>query len=889
MLGQRIGIWMLLLGLGLIPAPSVVAQPTQPPITAPSTDTAETDRLNQQVIELYRQGQYTDAIPLAQEVLRRYRQGEGDLKVATALNNLAGLYESQGRYSEAEPLYKQSLEIIRTSLPADDPDLATSINNLAGLYHAQGRYSEAEPLFIQAIEIDRKSLPADHSQLATHLNNLASLYRVQGRYSEAEPLFMQALEIKRKSLPADHPSLATSINNLAGLYESQGRYSEAEPLYKQAIEIDRKSLPADHPQLAAHLNNLAGLYESQGRYSEAEPLYKQTLEMVRKSLPADHSYLSITLNNLAGLYWASNNVPQTLTTLQQGLDIEENNLAKNLDFGAEAQKRNYLTLFSGTTDVAISVEQQLAPRNPQAQQLALNTILRRKGRLLDVQGQTLSRLRHNADLIIRTQLDQLAYLKSTLSNLTNQGVPTSNPEEYQQQRQALEQQITQLEAQLSHASAELRHQFNPATLIQVQTQIPTDAVLIEFMRYRPVNPTGPEQERYRPARYTVYLLNTTGQIQSADLGPAKDLEPLIQQFRADMADTSLTRVEVRASAQTLYTKLLEPIQQHLSQYQHLLIAPDGPLNLVPFEALMDSQQRFLVQTHQITYLSSGRDLLRLQDPSRKTQEALLIASPDYNYRITRPKADEPTIGGMPPMYVAQLQGSQKRSADFRNTTFQPLPGTLEEGQALDNLLSNSHLLIKEEATETAFKASATPHILHIATHGFFLEDQPLPRTDGSSSFPIRQQYENPLLRAGLAFAGSNHRPQDPDDGILTALEVSGLDLRGTELVALSACQTGLGDISYGEGVYGLRRAFTLAGARSQLMSLWNVRDVSTKDLMVAYYTRLKKGQGRGEALRAVQLEMLNGTMRDKEGKTYKHPYFWAAFVRTGDWRPMQLP
>ncbi|WP_299485222.1 CHAT domain-containing protein [Acaryochloris sp. IP29b_bin.137] len=236
--------------------------------------------------------------------------------------------------------------------------------------------------------------------------------------------------------------------------------------------------------------------------------------------------------------------------------------------------------------------------------------------------------------------------------------------------------------------------------------------------------------------------------------------------------------------------------------------------------------------------------------------------------------------------IAQAQGPSERSRDFSNTPFQSLPGTLAEGESIDKELKYSRLLKAEQATETALKQSVTPHILHMATHGFFLADQPL--TPGTDSTNTRYQYENPLLRAGLAFVGANHLPQAPDDGILTALEVSGLNLRGTQMVVMSACQTGLGEIISGEGVYGLRRAFTLAGSRSQLMSLWRVRDVSTKDLMVAYYQRLKSGQPRGKALQAVQQQMLKGEMKDSEGKTYTHPYYWAAFVRTGDWSPMNL-
>ncbi len=250
------------------------------------------------------QGRYSEAEPLYLQALEimRSQLGTDHPSTATSLNNLAGLYRSQGRYSEAEPLYLQVLEIRRSQLGTDHPDTASSLNNLAGLYDSQGRYSEAELLYLQVLEIWRSQLGADHPDTARSLNNLAGLYYLQGRYSEAEPLLLQVLEIWRSQLGADHPDTAASLNNLALLYESQGRYSEAEPLLLQVLEITRSQLGTDHPATATSLNNLALLYDSQGRYSEAEPLLLQALDITRSQLGTDHPDTALSLNNLAELY-----------------------------------------------------------------------------------------------------------------------------------------------------------------------------------------------------------------------------------------------------------------------------------------------------------------------------------------------------------------------------------------------------------------------------------------------------------------------------------------------------------------------------------------------------------------------------------------------------------
>jgi tetratricopeptide (TPR) repeat protein len=222
-------------------------------------------------------------------------------ELAASFNNLALLYDFQGRYNEAEPLYSQALTLTRKLLGKEHSGVAASLNNLAGLYYSQGRYSEAEPLYSQALALTSKLLGEEHPDVAVSLNNLAELYSSQSRYSEAEPLFTKALTLWRKLLGEEHPSVATSLNNLAGLYSSQGKYSEAEPLYIQALALSRKLLGEEHPSVATILNNLAGLYSSQGRYNKAESLYLQALDILKRQLGVDHPNTVACRNNLAVL------------------------------------------------------------------------------------------------------------------------------------------------------------------------------------------------------------------------------------------------------------------------------------------------------------------------------------------------------------------------------------------------------------------------------------------------------------------------------------------------------------------------------------------------------------------------------------------------------------
>jgi CHAT domain-containing protein len=323
---------------------------------------------------------------------------------------------------------------------------------------------------------------------------------------------------------------------------------------------------------------------------------------------------------------------------------------------------------------------------------------------------------------------------------------------------------------------------------------------------------------------------------------------------------------------------MRPVRALLGNTNRLLISPDGSLNLIPFAALIDERGRYLVERYTFSYLSSGRDLLRLQATTQSKQGPLIIANPAFGERAN---AEEQRGLGLPPGEQSTTQSS------LNQLYFRPLPGTAEEARMLKTIFPQSRLLTREEATETSLKQASGPSILHIATHGFFLNDieakpareRGLGLPDGGKRAISESQTAGSieaLYYSGLALAGANQRKSGDDDGILTALEATGLNLWGTKLVVLSACDTGVGEISNGEGVYGLRRALVLAGSESQVMSLWPVSDKSTQDLMVAYYSALAQGRGRSEALRDVQLKTLKSENR-------QHPFYWASFIQSGEW------
>ncbi|MEO1131557.1 MAG: CHAT domain-containing protein [Cyanobacteria bacterium J06639_1] len=818
----------------------------------------EIQSLNEQVQQLHEDGRTSDAIPLAERMLALTRQafaGEPTVIVNSA-NNLAFLYDTKGRYPEAERLYREASEILEGVFEGDRPEIATNLNNLAALYDNQGRYDEAEQLYIRALDMRRRLFDSDHPDIAISLNNLAFLYDNLERYDEAQPLHREALAMLQRLFEGDRPEVATSLNNLAASYSNAGRFDEAEPLYLQALEMRQRLFEDGHPDIALSYNNLASLNVNLGRYDESARLFERSLEMMQARFPDAHPWVAFNLSNLAAVYEATGEYARSLDLSLRAADVEEQMLAANLVTGSERQKRQFLNLFRRRTHSAISFHLQSVPSDRAAAELAFTTLLRRKGRVLDVMSASLTRVRQTLNPDDRERFDRLSQLYERISSLK------AGAEGERDRLEDLEAEAEALQKDLFDRSAALRRELTPVNIDDVREALPEDAALIEFVEYAPFNARARlRSKRYGAPRYAAYILLPDGTLHWQELGDAAVIDEAIRNFHLNL------RRSWEASGRDLYDRLFAPLESKLGDATHLLLAPDSALNLLPFAALIDPDNDYLIERYRLTYLTSGRDLLRLETAPDPLTPPLLLADPVF-------ESTRPTM-------LAPNPERQQRSASLTDVSFGALTYAREEAEAIAPLFPGLRTLTGTAATENALKQARRPQFLHVATHGFFEGDRQAIEPQDSDLTPEPYRGENPLLLSGLALAGFNDRSSGSEDGVLTALEVSGLDLRGTELVVLSACDTGLGNIESGEGVYGLRRAFALAGAQSQVMSLWNVDDESTKDLMVKFYQHLQAGEGRSEALRQVQLDMLADPY-------WESPYFWAAFIPTGDWQPLDF-
>lgn len=889
------------------------------PATGNDRAAQEARQLSADALRLAGTGKLNEAVPLAERALtlREQALSADHPEIPLSLQRLATLYRDRGEAAKAEPLYRRALTLAEAVPPPGHQELAAIYNDLGGLYLTQGDLAKAETNLQRAQTIWEETLGPNHPNVARALTNLGRIYAVRGdrprarqslqraqtireqalgmehpqllntlvglgnlayedgEYEQAEELYQRTLKIVDKTPGQENPGTAGVLNNLAAIRAFRRDFAQAETLYRRVQTIREKLLGPEHTDVAQAINNIASLYVNQRQADKALPLHQRALAMREQALGATHPDVGYVLNTLARAYVVNGAFADAVATQTRANATSERNLSHNLAVGSERQKLAYLATLARETDRTISLHLRLAPQNEAARDLALTTILQRKGRALDALTDSVAALRQQASAEDKTLLEQWQQTRTQLARLALTGPQRTPRAEYQTRLQTLETQREKLEDEISRRSAAFRVLTQPPTLAAVQAAVPARAALVEFAIFRDYKPdyAGIDEE-FGPPRYAAYVLTAQGAPRFVDLGPSAPIDEAVQKLRESMRDRQ--RRDYARLARAVERLVMQPVRPLFGQKRHLILAPDGLLNLVPFAALVDGRGNYLVKRYAISYVTSGRDLVRLQAKRPPRQTALVVAAPDFG--------DEAAAGAQRVLKYKALATPTSSGSVLAEATFPPLPGTAGEADGLKKLWPTATILLNAQATETALKQADGPTLLHIATHGFFLDQVAQDKqrgtraiTDADPAVPLG----NPLLRSGLALTGANKlKGSATDDGILTSLEAAALDLNGTQLVVLSACDTGVGEIVNGEGVYGLRRALVLAGAESQVLTLWPVADLATRDLMLDFYRRLQRGVGRTEALRQAQLRLLT---RPAGARNYRHPYYWASFIQSGDW------
>jgi CHAT domain-containing protein/Tfp pilus assembly protein PilF len=815
--------------------------------------------LNNLAVLYESQGAYAKAEPLSIRALaiNEKERGPHHPDTAASLNNLAALYRSQGAYAKAEPLYLRALAIREKVLGPDHPDIATTLNNLAALYDSQGAYAKAEPLYLRALVINEKGLGPNHPHVAASLTNLAALYDRQGAYAKAEPLYLRGLAINEKALGPDHPATAQGLNNLAELYRSQGAYAKAEPLYTRALAITEKALGPDHPDMATSLSNLALLSTNQGAYAKAEPLYLRALAIREKTLGPDHPDTAISLNSLARLYRSQGAYAKAEPLLRRGISLQSLFLQGQLPLLPQAARQAQVQALDSGWEQAFTG----AERSASAADLALFSRLNRYGLLLEIE-------QRQAQLGRAPGAPQ--QLAEQITVLTARLADTATPAA---QRQELGKRREELEREFYRLLPSLKPQILEPS--QVARVLPTRSVLVEYQRYQPFDGRQKQGQQWGAPHYVALVLSPDGSTRAVDLGPAAAIDPLIAQALAVSQASGGDPTDLWKQVNSRVFPA--PLLQLLSGANQWILAPDGELSRIPFAALSSpsDSQRLLTDRVAVRLISSGRTLVP-QNPSNTNASTrpLVVADPDF--------------GPAP----ANTRGWSR------------LPATAEEGRTISALVQ-AELYEQAAATTTVLTRAKGPRVVHIASHGYYagatslapLAAAPKPAVGTRSAIVgLPASREDAMLNSGIVLAGANRslRPDRAldapaagsnnaaDDGYLTAKEAAQLELEGTQLVVLSACDTASGEQQSGEGLFGLQRALSVAGARTTLLSLWKVDDEATAYFMQRYYTLLKQGKGRMEALLAVQKEF-----RDNPPRTEWEDYrYWAAWQLMGDSGPI---
>ena len=876
--------------------------------------------------ELYLdQGRYAEAEPLLKRALSINEKAFGPEhpRVATSLDNLSRLYNNQGRYADAEPLSKRALTISEKALGPEHPDVAASLANLAALYDEQGRYADAEPLIKRALAIYEKVLGPDDPHVAASLSYLAALYDEQGRYADAESLIKRALAIDEKVLGPEHPDVATSVNNLAVLYDTQGRDAEAELLYKRALAIDEKVLGPEHPDVAISLNNLSGFYYKRGRYAEAEPLVKRALTIREKALGPEHPDVAHWLDNLAALYYAEKSPQQASTYFDRSLAVLSRQFDYYFSYMSERDRLAFLSTISRRFPHYFNFCLAYYKQLPDLPGKMYDVILWEKGFIAQSVAAVRAQIEASGDKEALDLLSQLTAKKTQLTRLLQE--QASDRDKWRKRVDELQQEANDIEKDLVRRSAALAEQKKLAHVSwrDVQKTIKRGEAAVEFVRFPFF-----DGKKFTDSNYYAALVITPESSQPSLVilvdaqNPENPEKPALRNYRHNVGlqrtpagDTAIT---------TFYDVFWKPLEPALAGAKRVYLSPDGALNQVSLGVVPDSNGKLLIERYDLRIVNSTKDILREKRPY-PTDSAALIGNPAFDLEVAKQREAElalqkSTASGTTasasvatatrPAGASQNSGSTVTastntpmpadapapfmrargglSRDLRGGALDPLPGAQLELQQIDSLLEKQNwrvqLFTEQNALKDSVKRVQHPRVLHIATHGFFEPDQAVNLSDGPAGDSTPSSLEDPMLRSGLFFAGANRTlagepaPPDLDDGILTAYEATGLNLQGTELVVLSACDTGRGEVSAGEGVFGLRRALQVAGADSVLLSMWSVPDKETQELMALFYSNWLSGQDKPTALRNAQLE-LRKTVTARYGKDA--PYYWGAFVLIG--------
>ncbi len=851
----------------------------------------------------HRLGEIPEAFEDLQEALRR-RQDEASKQAASSAAALAELWHDAGDFSRAEEAYRQALEGIERWFGRDAERYAGTMSNLGLLLEQRGDWEAALEWQRGALSLRLEALGTEDSPLVGgSRSRLGALLLRMGDDRAAETELRRALEIQQSHL-APAADLAETLTGLARVELLRGRPGAARELLVDAVAILRNVSP-DHPGQILPAGILAGLE------TDAERVDRDLETVERLYGPASARAVKL-LYEKARLGIRSGDLEAALDTALAAEELRREHVRATIHSFPERQALAFLETRDPTLDLALAIlARGMAGADPDDVERVWNAVIRSRGLVLDavISRHRLVRARRDPELELLAV--ELAAARERLAGLYMRGGAVRPDRKTALVRDAA-RRVEQAEQNLASASEPFLRDLETrsASLETVTRHLAGDETLVGIVRFvEPAVETGPAVAA--ATRYLAFIaLGGEARARVVPLGEGEDIDELIDRWRR-LGDRGLggareSEMGLRRVGRQLRAAVWDPIARQIGKPRRVFLVPDGRLSLINFASLPAPEGRYLVEEGPIFHLlTTERDLEDLaREPPARGRGLLALGGVDFD----RPSGTDPGPDPATAETEAALTRGWSDCRQFAAHRYSPLPETAREveeiaevwerfagrGESAPKSPERQRRLTGGQASEASFKRLAPGRrVLHLATHGFSLDARcseelggdpqgSVPR--GAARPPGLSSDEGLSAMAGLVLAGANRRQQATagGDGMLTASEISSLDLTGVEWAVLSACNTGVGEVLSGEGTFGLRRAFAVAGARTVIMSLWRVDDDSTRKLMSQLYElRHGRGLGTAEALHQASAALL----RERRAASIStHPVFWGAFVASGDWR-----
>jgi CHAT domain-containing protein/tetratricopeptide (TPR) repeat protein len=818
---------------------------------------------------------------------------------------LAWVYQLQGRYAEAEALFEHSLQIMQADTGPEKPKSYATANimkNLANVYEAQGKFTKAEPLVKQATDLDDKAFGllwkwTKDSVASGDVAALGSIYVSENRLPEAETLYKQALALAAKKYSQNSGGRAGADWNLARVYVMEEKYGQAESLLqKELLREDQARLTG---QADGTARNLAWAYMADHKYAEAQALLTRALKYEEANADPDSPTIADTLTDLGTTLFRMGQPKEGDAFFQRSFAILAHRVRDYFTYMSESDRLQLLSTIDYKLSNYFTFAEQFQNSDPELAGPMYDLLLWHKGMVVRSIASLRGRIFASGGEEARNLLDELAARKTQISALMSN---SSGSAAWHQRMATLKDQADQVERKLVAISQVFAHEDkeDKATWQKVHEGLaPAGAdAAIEFVRF-PVY----DGKRWS-AHYDALVLTLHGEAPAfVALGNSDQLEgaPLKEYYKL-VGELQGGPASGAAPSPAFYDAFWKPIEPLLAGTKTVMgkphtpvvfVSPDGILDEVSLSAVPGDDGEPLLVKYDLRIVSSTRDLTG-EPRTYSTKTAVLLGNP--NYALTDAQYQAELMSLEPAKHKEELKTASDpeshsddpvthNSCETNGNSLEPLPGTAGEIDSVNDQLDGggwkTEVLTGDKALVEAIRG-VHARVFYLATHGCFEQDRPIHAKEGASAAPTVPV--DPMLRSKLYFAGADrslHKetiPEGQSDGVLTALEASTLDLHDTEMVVLSACETGLGQVENGEGVFGLFRAFQEAGAESVVMSMWKVDDFSTQQLMTLFFRNWLSGMNKHEALRQAQLSVLNTVQQRSKSNL---PYYWGAFILVG--------